>query len=344
MSFFAIITTIQEPTACMQKLAARLASGGGTFLVTGDRKGPGQYEIKNSVFLSFEDQQKSDFTLAKKLPANHYARKNLGYLSSFQMGATCIYETDDDNQPNENWRLRSKYLDDVDVVRKTETPSWVNVYKFFSDELIWPRGLPLDQIGVKSHAESGIGPLAAPIQQGLVNRSPDVDAIWRLTMDRPFLFNSKQRTVVLERGNWCPFNTQSTWWWPSAFPLLYLPSFCSFRMCDIWRSFIAQRCAWEFSKGIAFHSPEVDQLRNTHDLIQDFEGEICGYQKNHQIADLLSQLKLKSGLSEVTSNLLSCYRMLCQEGIFPDKELDLVERWVADYEATRLQNKELRSA
>ena len=328
----------------MQTLAERMSDYGGKFLAVGDRKGPRQYKIANAIFLSFADQQKLDFTLAEQLPANHYARKNLGYLSSIQMGARCIYETDDDNQPNQSWRPRSQYLDGVDVVKKNDSLSWVNVYKFFSNELIWPRGLPLDQIGIETEALPSNGPLAAPIQQGLVNHSPDVDAIWRLTMGRPFSFDLKRRTIVLERGNWCPFNTQSTWWWPIAFPLLYLPSFCSFRMCDIWRSFVAQRCAWEFSKGIAFHSPEVDQLRNTHDLMQDFEGEICGYQKNHQIADILTQLKLQPGPGEVTANLLSCYQTLCKHDIFPDKEIDLVERWITDYESASQRNKELLSA
>ncbi len=82
------------------------------------------------------------------------------------------------------------------------------------------------------------------IQQGLANGSPDVDAVWRLILDRNFAF-SDGAPVVLEAGNWSPFNTQSTWWWPIAYPLLYLPSYCSFRTCDIWKSFIAQRCLWE---------------------------------------------------------------------------------------------------
>ena len=112
-------------------------------------------------------------------------------------------------------------------------------------------------------------PKRAPIQQGLVNGSADVDAIWRLVMDREFFFEPRA-SVFLEPGNWCPFNTQTTWWWPVAYPLLYIPSYCSFRMCDIWKSFVAQRCLWELDMGIVFHAPEVYQDRNVHDLMRDF--------------------------------------------------------------------------
>ncbi|MBV5271274.1 MAG: DUF288 domain-containing protein, partial [Afipia sp.] len=74
--------------------------------------------------------------------------------------------------------------------------------------------------------------------------NPDVDAIYRLTLPLPQSFREEQ-PVALGRNVWCPFNSQNTTWWKEAAPLLYLPSFCSFRMTDIWRSFVAQRIAWE---------------------------------------------------------------------------------------------------
>ena len=70
---------------------------------------------------------------------------------------------------------------------RPDQPRWVNVYRYFSSENIWPRGFPLDLVSVPvpepELSEEGIH---SPIQQGLVDNSPDVDAIWRLTQDRPF--------------------------------------------------------------------------------------------------------------------------------------------------------------
>ena len=54
------------------------------------------------------------------------------------------------------------------------------------------------------------------------------------------------------------------------YPLLYLPAYCSFRMTDIWRSFVAQRIAWENGWRLLFHGPTMEQERNVHDLMKDF--------------------------------------------------------------------------
>src|SRR5438270_335676 len=74
-----------------------------------------------------------------------------------------------------------------------------------------------------------------PIQQGLADENPDVDAIYRLAFPLPLTFRTDRR-IALGGSAWCPFNSQNTTWTREAFPLLYLPSYCSFRMTDIWRS------------------------------------------------------------------------------------------------------------
>ena len=269
------------------------------------------------------------FTITLNLPAGHYARKNVAYLYAMKYGATCIYETDDDNAPNANWSVRDETVSGVQSVQGSKN-QWVNVYKYFSNENIWPRGLPLNEItkpmpGLDTLRE----PIRAPIQQGLVNGSPDVDAIWRLVMDRPFDFDDKP-SVHLPSGSWCPFNTQSTWWWPTAFPLMYIPSYCSFRMCDIWKSFVAQRCIWELDLGIVFHAPEVDQDRNEHNLQRDFDDEVPGYTNNRRIAEILDATKLSPSHDAVGENLLACYESLIKHEIFPNKELELVSAWLVD--------------
>jgi len=335
---YAIITTIQPPTSSVLRLAERLTESQGKLIVAGDAKGPAHFAGPAGrpwpvTFLSLTEQQASGFELAKVLPVKTYARKNIAYLQAIRAGADSIYETDDDNAPLAGWQPREEVVHNARQVA-AHAGRWINVYRYFSRENIWPRGLPLDEIR-QVVPQTSVTAVArpAPIQQGLVNGSPDVDAIWRLVMDREFQFEPAD-SIYLEPGNWCPFNTQSTWWWPAAYPLLYLPSYCSFRMCDIWKSFVAQRCLWAMGYGIAFHASEVVQERNPHDLMRDFRDEIPGYDKNREICQILGGLDLKSGVDTAATNLLRCYEALVHAGILPEKELPLVKAWLADLAAS----------
>jgi hypothetical protein len=336
MPLFSVITTIQSPTDSVVSLLSRLRDAGGRLIVAGDAKGPDGYETDGPVeFLSLDDQLASPFGLARVLPVGHYCRKNIGYLQAIAQGAGCIYETDDDNAPLPSWAPRGEQIEAARVVAGPERETrWVNVYKFFTDGHIWPRGLPLDEIRSPLPAAAGHAgpPLRAPIQQGLANGSPDVDAVWRLVLDREFDFDPSP-SVHLSPGNWCPFNTQSTWWWPVVFPLLYIPSHCSFRMCDIWKSFVAQRCLWELGAGVVFHAPEVVQDRNEHNLARDFHDEIPGYELNGQLVRTLDATSLRPDPDNVAANLRRCYEALVAAGIFPPEELPLVDAWLADLRA-----------
>ncbi|QDV82999.1 STELLO glycosyltransferase family protein [Planctomycetes bacterium TBK1r] len=353
-----VITTIQRPTGSVLRLAKFIAGQPAGLVIAGDTKGPDSFDLSSVAefspdqlsFLTIDDQLASGFALAELLPTKHYCRKNIGYLQAVRLGASCIYETDDDNAPMEHWVARDEWVDELRFAQSTgqsagsQGPSWVNVYKYFSNDLIWPRGLPLDQIRESSTATALRPPALsksidtqgkqwAPIQQGLANGAPDVDAIWRLVLDREFDFDHAS-SVMLAPGQWCPFNTQTTWWWPSVYPLLYVPSYCPFRMCDIWKSFVAQRCLWELETGVVFHASEVIQERNPHHLMSDFNDEVPGYQRNQQIAEVLEQTSLKPGLESVGRNLRTCYTTLVQNDVFPEKELSLVDAWLDDLEAT----------
>lgn len=328
----AVITTIAPPTESVRKLANALAGIRSPLIVVGDKKGPSGYDIDGALFLSLEKQLSSPYSLARMLPVGHYARKNAGYLAAIQSGAPCIYETDDDNAPVPVWAPRARKTD----AQKAAPRPWFNVYRAYTDENIWPRGFPLRALGdPASHAHdlsTSLSPVDAPIQQGLVDGSPDVDAIWRLVLDRQFAFRSGP-SVWLPPGTWCPFNSQSTWWWPETYPLLYLPSRCSFRMTDIWRSFVAQRCLWELGFGLVFHAPEMVQERNEHDLLRDFRDEVPGYLGNEEIARLLSGLPLGGGKGAVLDNLVLCYEGLQKGGFLPAEERELVRAWAADIES-----------
>ena len=323
-----VITTIARPTQCVKHLHSFCGSELDGLIVMGDRKGPDQFPLQHADFYSLERQVTLDFRLAKMLPENHYSRKNLGFLIAIGSGADAIYETDDDTQPTSNWKQRSQFQKAYPVQGK----KWSNIFNHFTDEKIWPRGLPLDEISCTDSKSENECLVDAPIQQGMIDLSPDVDAVWRLVFGQEVFFEARP-SIFLKPGTWCPFNSQNTWWRRSAYPLMYLPSHCEFRATDIWRGLIAQRCIWELGCGLVFHGPDSIQHRNIHNLMTDFKGEVSGYLRNQEITSLLASLKLLPGESNVADNLVNCYENLCGIGVFPDQELPLVKNWVSDVQS-----------
>jgi hypothetical protein len=245
-----------------------------------------------------------------------------------EKGTTNIVETDDDNLPGEGfWTKRSSMLSSAEVAGS----GWLNVYSFFTKAHIWPRGLPLENILTSTKVSVDSEKIFyCPIQQGLADGNPDVDAVFRLTQSEATTFDQRS-PVRLSAGLWSPFNSQNTTWFREAFALLYLPSYCSFRMTDIWRSFVAQRVAWECGWQVMYHNATVFQERNEHNLLRDFEQEIPGYLLNSKIKNILEGLPLQSGIENIGVNLRACYQALVDHGMITDvRELDLVEAWIYD--------------
>jgi STELLO glycosyltransferases len=166
------------------------------------------------------------------------------------------------------------------------------------------------------------------IQQFLANENPDVDAVFRLTNEGPENFEGLD--VVLGPGTWCPFNSQNTLWRPTAFPYLYLPFTASFRMTDIWRSFVAQTCVHAMDGNVAFRGASMYQQRNEHSLIGDFADEISGYLNNDLIMVMLSELVFEQG-GGAGANLRQCYKAMVTAGHLRPEEIGLVDGWLEDY-------------
>lgn len=324
-----VVTSISAPNRILKDLATGAKKFGHRFIVIGDRKSPDHFELEGCEFHSLASQAKMDFEFSRLCPERHYARKNIGYLLAYQGGAEWIVETDDDNIPYEEFWEPRPTRGSVAVVTDSR---WVNVYRYFTDDLIWPRGLPLDRVQdlVPPYEALTQREVSFPIQQGLADANPDVDAVYRLIYPLPRSFR-KGPGVALGEGAWCPFNSQNTSWMREAFPLLYLPSYCSFRMTDIWRSFVAQRIAWTNGWHILFHQATVTQERNEHNLMNDFKDEIPGYLGNAAIRDALSGLSLKPGVSQMMPNLRLCYEKLVELEFVDAKELGLVDAWIADF-------------
>ena len=203
---------------------------------------------------------------------------------------------------------------------------FVNLYRNFSDERIWPRGIPPTH-GRVDHVPSlqvGAQPqLPVAVIQGLVDNDPDVDAHYRIHIsDQPFFFRKNVNLeIALEPSAVCPFNTQNTFWMdPSVFHALYLPTTVTFRYTDILRGFVALYQLWRAGKTIKFTGPSAFQTRNPHDLQKDYESEVPMYETAEQVIALLE--------ANPHATLVDVYRILANAGVVQPAEVEVVQEWM----------------
>jgi hypothetical protein len=352
-----VVTSISELTPILKDLRAGAETAGWTYYFISDKKGPlhpyrGCWSIRR--------QEESCLRTALELPFNNYSRKNVGYLLAMQGGAEVIVETDDDNRPLDAFwkerimmRLSASQAEYEDLVISGQH-GWVNALQEFaappadlhefynprtgqiaavSKDNIWPRGFPLEFVndgctlsGIKTEA-------ICPIQQGIIEKDPDVDAIQRLTSPvKNWIFDDTLWLIL--KDQWCPFNSQNTTWFREAFPLMYLPSYCkgAYRMNDIWRSFIAQRIAFENGWSILWGGVSVEQERNPHDLMLDFEEELIGYLNNARLVEMLKKLPIVPGTKPdmLLFNVGVCYLAMIEAGFVEPAEMDVFHAWCHD--------------
>lgn len=321
-----IVTSINAPTRAVKSLAEGCLENGWDFLLAGDSKGPTDFTLEGCRFLSIETQRKSGFALADVCREKSYTRKNLAYLEAMRGGADVVVETDDDNHPLEVfWEARNQNAQ----AREVRHDGWVNAYSYFTDDFIYPRGMPLSHARDTAPAAGPVVPVSSPIHQGLADQDPDVDAVYRMLFPLPFSFAAERGSVLLEPGAWCPFNSQNTTFFKNAFPLLYLPAHCSFRMTDIWRSFVAQRILHAKNQGVLFHPHTVWQERNDHDLNIDFRDELSGYNHNREIREELLSIPFTSEQSTAVM-LETCYGRMIARGWVGKEEEGILAAWLTD--------------
>lgn len=319
-----VVTTISAPTPSLLSVAKFCEENDWPIYVIGDEATP-----PNELCTSLISQRKLPLRFPHVCPTKNYSRKNIGYLMAMMNGADTIWETDDDIEP-----ILDFYIPPTTsqaAFMEMDKPGWFNIYRFFCTENIWPRGFPLSEIRQPAPGSYDARTCYCPIRQGLIYGEPDVDAVYRLTRGAKPHFKV-DGIVVLGKNIWCPFNSRNTTWSEHAFPLLYLPSLgSSYRMDDIWRSFIAQRILWANDWYVLYHSPTVRQERNQHDLMKDFRQEIDGYVLNEDIAKTLEALDIPLGQEHLTTNLRLCYEALTPM-CFAREELRLLDAWILDCE------------
>ncbi|MFD1095247.1 STELLO glycosyltransferase family protein [Salegentibacter chungangensis] len=320
---FIVITSIFEPT---EAVIAFSKMKDYELVVVGDKKTPVNWHYNNVDFISVEKQKDDKSELSRVLPYNHYCRKMLGYLVAMRSGADYIVDTDDDNIPKDNWSY-PEFSQEFECLPGNK--GFINIYQLFTKKKVWPRGLPLKFINTQFDLGKDLYTKSCNIGiwQGLADEDPDVDAIYRLTNDSKCYFN--QRTpVVLGRGTISPFNTQNTIIRKELFPLLYLPTYVTFRFTDILRGLVAQPIMWLYGYELGFTNATVIQKRNEHDYMTDFISEIPMYENCEKIIELVSRSVSIS--NSIEANLYQAYRALLKERVVCEKEIITLKAWLKD--------------
>jgi hypothetical protein len=328
---FIVITTIYPPTEAIN-IFSKMSNF--KLVVVGDKKTPSDWQCENTTYISLEAQKKLGYELSKMLPYNHYCRKMIGYLNAISNDAEVIIDTDDDNIPKTNWGFPAFEGSYSSI---PENRGFVNTYALFSEQTIWPRGLPLKYIkksidyinGLETHEKRiNIG-----IWQGLADKNPDVDAIYRLTSDEECFFKDST-PIALGKGSISPFNTQNTAIRKELFPLLYLPTSVTFRFTDILRGYVAQPIMWLYDYHLGFTNATVVQERNPHDYFKDFESEIPMYLNAEKAIEIVNSSISKN--FGIIDNLYNAYTNLAKGKIVDEKEMYTLSAWLEDLNSAYL--------
>lgn len=336
-----VITTINPPTAAVRKFVDMPELD---VIIVADKKTPvDTYAGLDCILLTIDEQRRAFPALDALLPFNHYARKNMGYLYAIREGYQVILETDDDNIPYDDWLDKSARPADVSSANLFEVSGhkYINIYRQFSDLNIWPRGLPLRDV-LSTESTGVVTPVERSPQffddmsilQGLADGDPDVDAIFRLTSSlagSEITFKRTNAYYKLGAEQFCPGNTQNTAWLkPADFYLMYVPSYVSFRFCDILKMYIAQAFVKSSGRSLVFQGATVFQDRNPHDFFKDFQQECEMFLQTEQVVDLIQSCLQAAGPDASLQDVfMSLYEQLVVRHVIKDeRELALLRCWL----------------
>jgi hypothetical protein len=312
------VTTIHPPTSAL-RFYSNLPDC--RLFVAGDRKTPEDWFLNHTGFLPFGA---SGFPFETLLPPDHYCRKMLAYLAAMAWGATVIIDTDDDNLPGAGWAFPD-WLTNSALTQANA--GFINVYRWFTSQKIWPRGLPLNAIHESANwpENTVISTNNIGIWQGLADQDPDVDALYRLSIGQHCNFLPVS-PLVLAPGTFSPFNSQNTAFRKEVFPLLYLPVSVNFRFTDILRSYVAQPILWQAGYQLGFCAANVVHQRNYHNLLEDLADELPMYRYVAIAAE--TSAAVVSSQAGIGNNLINVYEALAGKGIVKLHEPGLVEHWL----------------
>ncbi|KAF5473273.1 hypothetical protein F2P56_009897 [Juglans regia] len=328
-------------------------------LAIGNSKTPSDWGLKGAIFLSLEQQASLGFRVVDFLPYDSFVRKTVGYLFAIQHGAKKIFDADD----------RGDVIDgdigkhfDVELVGEgarrevilqyshdNPNRTVVNPYIHFGQRSIWPRGLPLENVGEVGHEEYYTEVFGGKqfIQQGISNGLPDVDSMFYFTRKSgleafDIRFDEHAPKVAFPQGIMVPVNSFNTIYHSAAFWGLMLPVSISSMASDVLRGYWGQRLLWEIGGYVVVYPPTVH--RNDRTEAYPFSEEKDLHVNVGRLIKFLVSWRSKE--HRFFEKILQLSFAMAEEGFWTDKDVKFTAAWLQDllavgYRQPRLMSLEL---
>ncbi|KAL8147282.1 putative glycosyltransferase STELLO1 isoform X2 [Apium graveolens] len=348
-----VVSVVNYPSDSLRKMSK---IKGWQVLAIGSSKTPDDWFLKGTIFLSVEQQVKLGFRIVDYLPYDSYVRKSVGYLFAIQHGAKKIFDADDRGDVIGN--DIGKHFD-VELVGESARQevilqyshenmnrSVVNPYIHFGQRSVWPRGMPLENVGEIGHEEYYTEVFGGKqfIQQGISNGLPDVDSVFYFTRKPAFevfdiRFDDRAPKVALPQGVMVPVNSFNTIYHSSAFWGLMLPVSVSSMASDVLRGYWGQRLLWEIGGYVAVYPPTVHR----YDRIEAYpfsEEKDLHVNVGRLIKFLISWRSNKHRLFE---KILELSFAMAEEGFWTEKDVKFTAAWLQDLIAVGYQQPRLMS-
>ncbi|GAB4851614.1 sugar transporter-like protein [Ancistrocladus abbreviatus] len=348
-----IISVSRYPTDALRNL---VKIKGWQVLAIGNSRTPSDWELKGVIFLSLEMQSKLGFRVLEYLPYDSYVRKTVGYLFAIQHGAVKIFDADDRGEVI-NGDLGKHF--DVELVgeqarqdiilqycHENQNRTVVNPYIHFGQRSVWPRGLPLENVGEVSHEEYYTEVYGGKqfIQQGISNGLPDVDSVFYFTRKSSLeafdiRFDERAPKVALPQGIMVPVNSFNTLYHSSAFWALMLPVSVSTMASDVLRGYWSQRLLWEIGGYVVVYPSTVHR----YDRIEAYpfsEEKDLHVNVGRLIKFLVTWRSSKNRLFE---KILELSFAMAEERFWTENDVKLTAAWLQDLLAVGYQQPRLMS-
>jgi hypothetical protein len=273
-------------------------------------------KVKSFIGLGFKIQAptiEEQFAYEKKLGIKNFIlknsdhRRNIGYLMAYENSVDFVISMDDDNFPlTQNFihehRLRLGAQKNKVEIEST-TNSFNNCTLLHSDTFIHPRGFPFNRrIKESEYSKKLINDCNVAVNAGMWTISPDVDAISWLISANVFENIDKCDDYLIGNNTYCPINSQNT-----ALLAEYIPAYYFIRMGydiggglkfdrlgDIYSGYFLQKVVKSTNSKVSFGMPLVTHERNSHNYLNDANGEWGSLRTIDEFFDWLVSFNLTS--------------------------------------------------
>jgi hypothetical protein len=187
--------------------------------------------------------------------------------------------------------------DEIELNHISSDSGWFNVCESMVEENnipFYPRGYPWSERFKTVDTVSQIKTSKVVVNLGLVLGDPDIDAVSRLfwPINVIALDSRYEPNFALNPGTWAPFNDQNTSISREIIPIFFKPPSTG-RNADIWTAYVVTKLAEHFNHVITYGQPLVKQIRNIHDLREDYKIEELHNRSTDRFVNLLKSIDLK---------------------------------------------------